>query len=170
MTTTIRNNQAARILTRIARANSRALNRAAASMNTAGRRRLSTATGLAQKVVQPRLRQERATPSKLSVAIGISGIPVREIQRRARRGKAGVMVGPPGARTLLPHAFIAKGRRGRAVFRRTTRRRGPLEAQLSEPLAVIATREETLEEMVEVGVASYRKNAAHELGRVLSGA
>lgn len=168
--TTIRNNRAPQILSKMQRAAARSLNRAVVRMTTVARRQLATGTGLPQKSVRRRLRQERANPTKLAVSVEVSGVPVRAIQLGAKQDRVGTAFGPRGARTLVKSAFIAKGRGGFAVFLRTTRKRGPLQAQLGEPLAVVATRERILEAMLEAGTATFQKTMAHEISRALSGA
>lgn len=167
--TTIRNNRAPQILRAIEKAAAAALNRAGSAMRAEAQRRLAAETGLKQRSVKRRLRTEAASAGKLEVSVGISGVPVRAIQLGARQGPQGTTVGPRGARTLLTSAFIAKGRRGRAVFRRTTRKRGPVEAQLSEPLAVVATRAKILEAMLARGEQVFTERMKHELGRALGG-
>lgn len=169
MATRIGNNRAPQILRAIEKAAAAALNRAADSMRVEAQKRLAAETGLRQAAVKRRLRTERASPGQLEVAVAVSGIPVPVVQLGARQGPLGVTAGPRGARTLIRHAFLAKGRRGRAVFRRTTRKRGPLEAQLAPSLAEIAGREKILEAMLARGERVFAERMRHELGRVRGG-
>lgn len=171
MTTTIRNNRAPQILNAIGRASNRALTRAGTAARTYVVKAVAAEVGVTQTVVRKRILVQRPAPAEM--VVWLKGKRLRLIDVAAKQ-----RVLPPGAFRatvgLGRHkgVFIRKSpslsRKGRGLPRSSPQLRIRELYAVSVPYAAIKNM--MLDPTLNVAVAAYEKNLAHEVGRALSGA
>lgn len=169
----------------LANVNNRAMNSAIRPAKTAAKRAISRKRNLPLKRVDSRLRIVFSTPSRLRASIWANGamIPLTALKggtSNPRQQSRGVKVtATVGKRTLIPEAFIAKGRArpGIQVFQRTRvgggpRREGRLPIQaLTVPSVPHTLVEPDIAEAVVdrynvAWVGAYRKQLTNTIRRV----
>ena len=97
----------------------RSINRTAATGKTRAKRRLSKMVGLTQKIIEPFIGVEKASPSKLSGAVVIKNKRFSLMIFRAKQTPRGVVYKSATGQKLIPGAFIATMPSGkRDVFKR----------------------------------------------------
>lgn len=158
---------------RYPKAVARALNRSNGSAKTVMVRSISKDMGLKQAIVRKDMVESKATPTKLSTRLEVSGARIPLIHFSAKgpypsRGQGkGVSYRLPGGRKRHPNAFIARMRSGKeGVFVRKHAARLPI-AELHGPsLPHVFRKFEHLG--LARGLEQLDKNLAHELRWAIS--
>lgn len=186
MTTAIRANRAPQILKAIARGTARALTRSMEHGKTHATRAVAQNVGARQAAVRRHLILDKASAQQLNTTLRFTGKRLRIVDLGARETKKGVTYRVEGGgRGLIPGAFFAKVGSGRkphqGVFVRVLptlsrkgKRRGAPALHIQEKYAVsvpfVAIENQILESTLAAAEADFPKNAAHEIGRAVSGA
>ena len=146
------------------------MNRTADSVRTDAVRRVrSELKSLPAATVRRRFQINRATRSNPEASIDVSAQGINLQRFGARQTAKGVTVVVKGARKLIPHAFIARGRGGSLlVFRRERGAwRYPIEALFGPD--VFDVLKNHLVAVLAEGGDTLAKNLEHEIDYLLSG-
>lgn len=169
----IRNDRRARILSSLTRATARALTRAMQTGRTHATRAVAAELGTTQEPIRRRLRLDRASVDEGIVSVGLrfTGKRLPLLALGARQTKKGVTYRGSAGRELLPSGFIATMKSGhKGVFVRKQKARLPIAERYGASVPFVATKNRILESTLEAATAAFRKNAAHEVARAVSGA
>ena len=171
MTTVVRNNRAAQVVSAVTRATARALTRSMETGRTQAVRDLAAELGTTQAAIRKRLVLTRATQEQLEASLRFTGKRLRLTELGARQTRAGVTYRAHGGRGLVKGAFLATLRSGHTgAFKRKTNRRLPIRELFGASVPYVATKQKILESTLQAAVAAFTKNQAHEVSRAASGA
>lgn len=154
----------------------RALNRSMASVQTQAVRELAGDLGIAQRDVRRGMALQRATRSKLSATLTVTGRRIPLIAFKAKgpepsrgRGRVTYRIGSR-ARTTVAGAFITTMRSGhRGVFRRRGIPRLPILELFGPSLPRVFTQAKITAARTRLAAELLAKNLAHEIRFLVSG-
>lgn len=143
------------------------LNRGGSRMRTVSTKIVSKEVGLQSKIVRLKMRLRRATARNLDAKLYLAGRGFGAIRFGAQQNDVGVVIRMKRRQTL-GHAFIATMPSGHTgVFRRSGRKRLPIDEQYVEGPGAVVRRVAKTGYVLDEGAAAFRKRIPHELDRVL---